>query len=222
MSLQVTLDFLSQLIDNNNKAWFDAHRAEYARARGAFEATVEDIIRGFEPIDDLGFVTAKQCIFRINRDVRFSKDKSPYKTNMSAVIAKGGRKSEGRSYYLQIGPGNSFMGGGLYDVDRTQLDNVRRHIVNDAAPLRAVIADPQFVRAFGGLQGEQLKTAPQGYDREHPDIDLLRYKQFLATQSLSDELVASDGFVDHVLEVFATLKPFLVYLDEATRPVEFD
>jgi uncharacterized protein (DUF2461 family) len=114
------------------------------------------------------------------------------------------------------------MGGGLYDVDRIRLDNVRRHIVNDAAPLRALIADPQFVRAFGGLQGEQLKTAPQGYDREHPDIDLLRYKQFLATQSLSDELVASDGFVDHVLKVFATLKPFLVYMDEAAGTVELN
>jgi uncharacterized protein (TIGR02453 family) len=222
MSLQVTLDFLSQLTDNNNKAWFDAHRAEYGRARSAFEAAVEDIIRGFEPIDDLGFVTPKQCMFRINRDVRFSKDKSPYKTNMSAVIARGGRKGDGRSYYLQIGPGSSFMGGGLYDVDRIRLDNVRRHIVNDAAPLRALIADPQFVRAFGGLQGEQLKTAPQGYDREHPDIDLLRYKQFLATQSLSDELVASDGFVDHVLKVFATLKPFLVYMDEAAGTVELN
>jgi uncharacterized protein (TIGR02453 family) len=215
MPLETTLHFLDALAANNNKAWFDAHRAEYTAARAAFVDTVQEIIDNFGAIDDMGFVTAKECIYRINRDLRFSKDKSPYKTNMGAVFGPNGRKTTGRSYYLQIGPHNSFIGGGLYQPEREQLENVRGHIVEDSAPLRAILAAPDFTRYFGGMQGEQLKTAPRGVNPAHPEIDLLRYKQFLALHELTPADVVADDFVGHVLDVFGALRPFVEYLDIA-------
>lgn len=216
MTLDTTLSFLSNLTDNNSKAWFDAHRAEYERARAAFEDTVNELIHGLAAIDDPGPLTARECMFRINRDVRFSKDKSPYKTNMGAVIAPGGRKAIGPVYYLQVGPDESFAAGGLHDPSREQLDAIRRAIVADAGPLRAVIAAPDFRRHFGDLQGEQLKTAPQGYDRDHPDVDLLRYKQFLAVYPLSREAVIAEDLPARLLPVFAAMQPLNAYLREAS------
>lgn len=215
MSLQATIDFLAALAANNNKAWFDAHRNEYQQARAAFEEVVDDLIHRMAAVDDPGPLTAKDTMFRINRDVRFSKDKSPYKTNLSAVIARGGRKATGRVYYLQVAPDDSFAAGGLHDPSREQLDAVRRAIVADAAPLRAILSRPDFIHHFGGMTGDQLKTAPQGYDREHPDIDLLRYKQFLAIHPFSPSEVVADDFVQRVLVVFEAMKPFNVYLEAA-------
>ncbi len=220
MTLQITLDFLHDLAGNNNKAWFDANRDRYQAARSEFESTVDELIHGFAAFDDMGHLRARDCLFRINRDVRFSKDKSPYKTNLGAVIARGGRKGTGRVYYLQVGVDESFAAGGLHQPDRTQLDNVRRHIVADATPLREVLAAPDFVRYFGTMQGDQLKTAPMGYDREHPDIDLLRYKQYLAIHPLAEAAVVSDDLVDHLLQVYSAMKPFNSYLEQVSAESE--
>lgn len=217
MTLQTTLDFLRDLAANNNKAWFDDHRDRYDQARSAFELTVDDLIHRFTAFDDMGHLRAKDCMFRINRDVRFSKDKSPYKTNFGAVIAHGGRKGTGRVYYLQVGADESFAAGGLHQPDSTQLDNIRRHINQDATPLRELLAAPDFVSQFGAMQGDQLKTAPRGYDKEHPDVDLLRYKQYLAIHPLPEDLVVSDRFVDHLVEVYRAMKPFNVYLERVAQ-----
>lgn len=214
MTLTTTLTFLTDLAANNNKAWFDAHRAAYADARAAFEDMVNDLIHGINTFDDLGPLTAKEAIFRINRDVRFSKDKTPYKTNMGAVLARGGRKEPGPVYYLQVGPDDSFAAGGLHSPSSEQLDAIRRAIVADAAPLRAILADPDFVAAFGTMTGEQLKTAPQGYDRAHPDIDLLRYKQFLAIHPLTAADVVADDLVARLVPVYAAMRPLNVYLGQ--------
>ena len=208
--LAVTLDFLRELRENNTKAWFDAHRDAYEAARGAFVGLVTTLLDEFAQVDDFGKVAAADCIFRLNRDVRFSPDKSPYKASMGAVLAKGGRKPLGRSYYLHIEPdGGSFIGGGLYSPTSQQLENVRHAIDRNASALRAVLATPDFSRYFGELRGEQLKVAPQGYPKDHPSIDLLRHKQFMATHPLSDAVVVEEELPTHVLAVCGALKPFV-------------
>jgi uncharacterized protein (TIGR02453 family) len=214
--MQPTLDFLRELAQNNNKAWFDANRKRYEAARSAFETLVADLIEALRDMDHLGNLTPKECMFRINRDVRFAKDKSPYNAHMSAQIANGGRHGEGRGYYLHFMPDNgSFLASGLYEPEPAALDNIRQHLVQDAEPLRKIIAAPDFKRYFGALSGDSLKTAPSGYDRTHPNIDLIRYKQFLAVHNLADSALVSDGLVAHVVAVRNAMQPFLDYLDKA-------
>lgn len=214
-SLQATLDFLRDLRTHNERPWFEQNRPRYDVARASFEAFVTDVISGFDDIEELGSVSAKDCIYRLNRDIRFSPDKTPYKTHMAAVIGRGGRKSVERSYYVQIAPGDSWVGGGLYAPSSEQLAAVRRSIAYDWRELDEIIHEPEFVRHFGGLEGESLKTAPQGYTRDHPAIDLLRRKQFLAGRSLSDVEVLSPDLTATILTLCKALKPFLTFLHDA-------
>ena len=214
--LQATLSFLNDLSHNNNRPWFEANRARYQRAAGAFEALVTELIAELGKLEDLGTVTPKDCIFRINRDVRFSRDKSPYKTQMGAVVGPNGRRSLVRSVYVHLEPHDaSFIAGGLYEPDSEQLSHVRQHLATDAQAFREIIAAPEFVQWFGALEGDQLKTAPQGYDKQHPDIDLLRYKQYLAFHRLKDTDVVDEGLVQRVIGARNAMQPFLAYLDEA-------
>ncbi len=213
--MQTTLDFLRDLRGNNNREWFEANRKRYTDARAAFESLISDLIFRFGSIEDLGGATAKDCMFRINRDVRFSKDKSPYNAHMSAAIASGGRKGEGRSYYLQIQPDNeSFIGGGLYMPDSAQLGKIRDDFVDGRRGFRKIINVPKFKEYFGEVQGEALKTTPKGYPKDHPDMDLLRMKQFLATHAMTDSQIALPDLADHILDVCATIKPFVNYFHE--------
>lgn len=220
-SLQLTFDFLRDLRANNNKAWFDAHRAHYTSARDAFEGFITDILYQFNRVEDLSGVTAKDCIYRINRDVRFSADKSPYKSTMSAVLGQGGRKAQGRSYYLQFEPDNgSFIAGGMYEPSKEQLERIRQDIVyrkpGESGKLRQILEDAPFVQYFGKMGGDSLKNAPQGYAKDHPDIDLLRYKQFLASHPLSDQAMLSDDVTEEILNACAALKPFVSYFHDIT------
>ena len=215
-SLQDTLEFLRDLRAHNERQWFEQYRPRYDLARAHFEAFVTDLIVSIGAVDDLTGVTARECIFRINRDVRFSPDKSPYKTHMSAVIGKGGRKASGRAYYVHIEPGGrSMVAGGLHSPTAPELDRVRRRIADDAAKLKRVINRRDFKRHFGSLQGDALKTAPLGYAKNHPDIELLRLKQYLAVHILSDEQVLAPDLTTHVVDVCRALKPFLTYLQSA-------
>src|SRR5712692_5274430 len=162
IDLKPTLDFLSQLQKNNNKAWFDQHRAAYETARSGFEDFVDDLIRGVGTFEDLGDLSAKDCVFRINRDVRFSKDKSPYKTNVGASIAPGGRKSTRLGYYIHLGPHDeSMIAGGLHMPMPDQLAKFRRAIDRDANAFKKLTAHKQFVQYFGTVSGGRLSTAPQ-------------------------------------------------------------
>jgi uncharacterized protein (TIGR02453 family) len=211
---RVLLDFLRGLRDNNSREWFEANRARYEEAREAFQELVGELIDRFDAVDNLGGVTVRECMFRINRDVRFSSDKSPYKTAMGAVLGRGGRKSTVRSYYFHIEPdGQSMLAGGLYDPSSAELGKMRQALAEGAGRFRKIINAPEFVRQFGALAGESLKTAPQGYPRDHPDIDLLRMKQFLVIHPIQDELVCSGDLIPHALTTFKTMKPFLLYLE---------
>jgi uncharacterized protein (TIGR02453 family) len=214
-NLRDTLNFLRDLRANNNRAWFEQNRKRYDIARANYEEFVTDLIIAFNPFEDLGTVTAGDCIYRIYRDVRFSPDKTPYKTNLGAVIGKGGRKTIGRSYYVQIGPeGESFIAAGLYMPSTEELNRMRYAIATDSSKLRKILNKRNFKRYFSGLEGEQLKTAPQGYSKDHPDIDLLRYKQFLASSPLTEEQVLSPDLTDYVVEGFKALKPLETYIHE--------
>jgi uncharacterized protein (TIGR02453 family) len=210
---RLILDFLRRLRSHNDREWLEAHRPEYEAARAAYEALVAELLASFGPVDDLGGVGPKECIFRLNRDLRFSRDKAPYKTAMGAVLGRAGRKSGVRSYYLHVEAGASFLAGGLYEPSPAELGAVRSAIAADARPLRKLLGAPDFLRYFGGLSGESLKTAPQGYPKDHPEIELLRRKQFLVAHPLEDSMVASEELVHHALSVYAAMKPFLLYLE---------
>jgi uncharacterized protein (TIGR02453 family) len=214
VDLKPVLDFLSDLKGHNNKAWFEEHRSAYEAARTNFENFVDQLISEYGRIDDLGGITAKDCIMRIYRDTRFSKDKSPYKTNMGATIAAGGKKSTSLGYHLHMQPHDeTLVAGGLYMPTPEQLAMFRMAIDQDAAPFKAIINDKDFKKYFGMLEGEKVKTVPQGYTRDHPEIELLRFKQVVVVHRLSDEMVLSPKFRTHVIKTFTAMKPFLDYLN---------
>ncbi|MBW4581440.1 MAG: DUF2461 domain-containing protein [Tildeniella nuda ZEHNDER 1965/U140] len=214
INLKPVLDFLIQLQDNNDRAWFEQHRASYENAKTQFEQLVDEVIAEFRAIEDLGNITAKDCVMRIYRDVRFSKDKSPYRTHFAASIAAGGKKSSRMPYYLHLAPQNqSFLAGGLYMPTAAQLTRFRKTIDHDAKPFKALLNHKTFKQWFGELSGEKLKTAPQGYARDHKEIELLRLKQVIATHPVSDEAVLAATFPAQMIEIFSGLKPLLDYLN---------
>jgi len=214
VDLKPVLDFLSGLKGHNNKAWFEEHRAAYDTARTHFENFVDQLISEYGEVEDLGGITAKDCVMRIYRDTRFSKDKSPYKTSMSATIAPGGKKSTSLGYHLHMQPNDeTLIAGGLYMPTPEQLARFRIAIDQDATPFKAIINDKEFKKYFGVLEGEKVKTVPQGYRRDHPEIELLRFKQVVVVHRLSDQIVLSHRFSTHVIKAFTAMKPFLDYLN---------
>src|SRR6266498_5939603 len=214
VDLKPMFDFLTALKEHNDKPWFEEHRADYELARERFESFVDQLIAAYGAIEDLGGITAKDCVMRIYRDTRFSKDKSPYKINMSATIAPGGKKSSSLGYYLHIQPHDeTLIAGGLHMPTPEQLARFRMSIDRDAAPFKAIIEDKEFKKYFGNLDGEKVKTVPQGYSRDHPEIELLRFKQVVVAHRLSDEMVLSSAFSTHAIKTFTAMKPFLDYLN---------
>jgi uncharacterized protein (TIGR02453 family) len=212
--LQPTLDFLLALQKHNNKPWFDAHRAEYQAAKQRFAEFVDTFIDEFRSIEDFADLSAKDCLFRINRDVRFAKDKSPYKPNLGASIALGGKHSIRAPYYIHLEPPNkSFLAGGVYAPTPDQLAAIRKAIDRDAEPLKAAINHRAFKKYFGTLSGEKLKTPPRGYAADHPEIELLKFKQFITLHPLADKDVLSPRLMSHTVEVFVALKPLLDWLN---------
>jgi uncharacterized protein (TIGR02453 family) len=212
--LAPVLDFLDHLSHQNNKAWFDDHRLDYEAARAEFYRFVDHLTDEFRVSDRLEGLAANACAARIFRDIRFSKDKSPYKTNLSAMIAPGGWRSSRYGYYVSVAPrGQSIVAGGLYQPTPGQLGRFRQAMDLDPAPFRKLTRARAFVEAFGAIEGESLKTAPQGYDQTHSAIELLRLKQVTAVHHFSDQDVLGPGFFNQVVRVCRAMKPFLAYLE---------
>lgn len=219
MNLKPVLTFLSDLERNNNKVWFERNRDSYDEARQYFEELVIGLITEIGKFEDLGGLTPKDCTFRINRDLRFSKDKSPYKTAMSAVIGPGGKKHTGLPYYVHLEPrGRSMLGGGYYMPTPGQLAKWRQAVDQDTIRLNKIIRHKNFVNTFGPLTGEKLKSAPKGYSPDHPEIELLRLKQLVVVRRLTDKEVLSPEFVKETAKAFKTMKPFLDYLNQTLGP----
>jgi uncharacterized protein (TIGR02453 family) len=218
VDLEPVVAFLRDLARNNNKAWFEENRPRYVEARARFEDLVAYLVHGIDAFHRMGMLAPKDYIYRINRDVRFSHDKSPYKTNFAAYIAPGGRKATALGYYLHIAPGNqSMLAGGMYMPEGKQLANFRKAIAIKPGPFKKIITAPAFKKAFGSVAGEKLVTAPQGYDRAHPEIELLRLKQVLVSRTYTDNQVIGGDLQRDALATFKTMKPFLDYLNGLPR-----
>lgn len=217
MQTQRIIHFLKQLSENNNKDWMHANKADYQQARADFIEIVGYLIGQIQQFDStLLEIEPKDCIFRINRDIRFSNDKSPYKTNMGASIAFGGKKSRNAGYYLHMEPnGKTMIAGGTYLPAARELQMIRQEIDYNGKELHAIIADREFTGFFGDLQGDRVKTAPKGYSKEHPDIHLLQLKSFIVTHYFSDEEVLKESFFEEIVKGCEYMEPLISYLNQA-------
>lgn len=210
-----TLTFLSDLRIYNEREWFSKNRSRYEEARGNFETFIQAIIDEIVTFDPIyKGLEAKSCVFRINRDTRFAHDKSIYKTNFGAFMVRGGKKNGDRfpGYYFHIEPGSSFVAGGAYVPPAPWLNAIRAKIDENADGLIRIINNKDFKKHFGGLDGEKLKTAPKGYPRDHPHIELLKYKSFLAYRAISDRELTSEGCFDLAVSAFRAMKPLHDFL----------
>jgi uncharacterized protein (TIGR02453 family) len=216
--MKTVLNFLTKLKNNNNKEWFDAHRSGYEEAREEFLVLVDDLLKGIRKFDarmspDL---SAKQCAFRIYRDVRFSKDKKPYKTNMGASMDPGGKKSLIAGYYIHIEPGASFIAGGVWQPEPPMLQSIRQEIDYNPEPLLKIIKSAGFKKHFKGLDEEdKLKTVPKGFSSDHQNIELLKNRHFLVSRKFSDKEIQEKTYVKEALQAYKAMYPFLEYLREA-------
>jgi uncharacterized protein (TIGR02453 family) len=214
MDLAPAFDFLRRLAKNNDREWFEKNRAKYEAARGAWTVVVEQLLNGVAEIDhSLGLLEAKDCQFRIYRDVRFSKDKSPYKTNFSGWFCAEGRNANGPGWYVQFQPGKSFVAAGLYMPEREELARYRERVAADAGRLRAILASKSFRKFFPGLTGETV-TRVRGYAPDHPAMDLLRYKNLVTSSPFTDDQVLAKDFVRKTLGAFQAAAPFNAWLRE--------
>jgi uncharacterized protein (TIGR02453 family) len=215
-----TLQFLKQLAKNNNKEWFDINRKKYEAAKADYVQSVQKIIDEFSKTDaTLSSVEAKKCMFRINRDIRFSKDKSPYKINMGASINAGGKISFNAGYYLHIQPGESFVGGGVYQPMPDVLKKVRQEVDYNFDEFSKIINSKKFKAIYkNGLSkgGEMsLSRPPKGYDENNPAIEYLKLKSFIAMTPLTDEQITDKKFVSTVVKAFEALHPMILFLNKA-------
>lgn len=213
MEFNRLLEFLSTLKKNNTKEWFDANRAEYEQLRNMWlDFVLEQIthVAKFDP--QIGQLDPKKCIFRINRDVRFSKNKDPYKVNFGMSLSKTGKRDEFCGYYLHIEPGKSFIAGGVYMPMPDKLAAIRQEIDYNADLFRSIIGHKSFVQQFGKLDGEQLTRPPKGYDAGNPAIEWLKYKSFIGTRYLTDKQVKEVGFSKEIHTAFKALKPLNDFL----------
>ena len=211
-NLEACFRFLSELSQNNHKAWFDEHRADYENARTSFEYFLSGLIEEFRSIDNLGGLLPRQCIARIYRDVRFSHDKTPYKTNFGALIGPGGWKSKVQGYYIGLGPGQSMVAGGLYAPTPEQLERFRRSVDQHALTFHEATSSAAFIESFGEVSGERLKTAPKGYERDHPQIELLKLKQITVIHQYTDAEALAPDFSARAIQDCYAMRPFLDYL----------
>ena len=210
---QSSFDFLNALKLNNNREWFNLHKAEFEKEQGHLQVFAEALLQQMNTHDLIETVSGKKSLYRIYRDTRFSTDKTPYKIHWSGSFKRATKYRRG-GYYFHIEPGNSFVGGGFWGPNPQDLKLIREDIAFDAAPLRAILNDPTFISTFETLEGEQLKTTPKGFDADHEAIDLLRYKQFVLRKRFTDAEVLDPHFVDQVNDTFKNMRPFLDYMSE--------
>lgn len=207
-------DFLTRLKKNNNREWFNDHKTEYQQELAHIEIFAEALLENLSAHDVIETESGKKSLHRIYRDIRFSNDKTPYKSNWSGAFRRATKYRRG-GYYFHLEPGNSFIAGGFWGPSTEDLKRVRDDIAFDPAPLRKIINSKAFINMFGALQGEQLKTTPKGFDAGHEAIDLLRYKQFLLIRRFSDKEVFSPSFLKEAGLTFKAMRPFFDYMSDA-------
>ncbi|MGQ8338911.1 DUF2461 domain-containing protein [Sunxiuqinia sp. A32] len=214
--MKILMNFLNELKKNNHKEWFDKNREKYQERKDQMLFLTELMIQEIGKFDsEISFIAPKDCLFRIFRDVRFSKDKTPYKTHMGSFITKTGRKGESAGYYIHIEPGNSFLGGGVWMPQADRLKAIRSEIYDNAEGFKEIINDKDFKKYFDSIHGDQLKTAPKGFPKEFEDIELLRYKSYAFGRQINDEIVLREDFVNEAVATFEQLYKANRYINAA-------
>ena len=203
------LDFLSALSENNHKDWMDANKKWYLDTKATLVADTEVLLKTMVDLEpSMASFKAKDCLFRQNRDVRFSANKNPYKTNFGVYFSPGGKKSTGPGYYLQIQPGNSFLAGGIWMPEADTLKKIRKEIDFSGAQLQQI------------EQSASLKTSPRDYEASNPYIEYLKLKSFTVSHPISDQAIQTGAFIKFALDGFNSMKPFIDFLSQALEDVE--
>jgi uncharacterized protein (TIGR02453 family) len=204
-----TIDFLKNLKENNNRDWFNEYKPEFQIEQQKAKDFYNALMLQLKSHDDI----EKFKFFRIYRDVRFSKDKTPYKPHFAGSFSRATNRLRG-GYYLRIRPGESFLAGGFWEPNKEDLLRIRKEFEMDASEIRAIINNKTFKKHFGKLEGESLKTAPRGFDKEHLDMDLIKMKQFIITRQFSDEEVLASNFLDEVDASYKAMRPYFDFMSE--------
>jgi uncharacterized protein (TIGR02453 family) len=211
-----TLEFLNTLKYNNNREWFQANQIAYKEAKKNFEVFVQELINEIITFDpELKGLEVKECVFRINRDIRFSNDKSPYKSNFGAFMVKGGKKNGDKSagYYFHLEPGSSMIAGGAYVPPSPWLNAIREKISDEPEEFLAILNEKEFKKFFGTIEGEKLKTAPKGYPSDHPQIEYLKLKSYLAMTEVPDDKIIAPDYLGYAIKGFKAMKPLNDFLN---------
>ncbi|MEJ6583999.1 MAG: DUF2461 domain-containing protein [Crocinitomicaceae bacterium] len=207
-------NFLNKLEKNNDRDWFTANKEEYQTSHESLIAFADAVLEKLNRHDVIETLNGKKSLYRIYRDVRFSKDKAPYKTHWAGGYKRATVERRG-GYFFHIAPNNgSFVAGGFWAPSKEDLQRIREEIAVDDQEMRDVLADNNFTKTFGRLVGEQLKSAPKGFAKEHKAIDLLRFKQFVFSKNFTDEEVLSPNFADKVDQTFKAMRPFFDYMSD--------
>ena len=202
------LPFLTDLAVNNNRDWFLANRKRYDDEKAAFQQVIGYLLKEIGTFENLDGQEIKDCSYRINRDIRFSADKSPYKKNFSCSFEEGGKKSGRAGYYLHIQPGNSFLAGGAWGPTKEQLAAIRQEIDYNPENIKSILANPKFNEIFNEVKGDGLKTMPKGYPKDHPEIELLKKNQLYVMHNYTDNETVAADFLDKVVSHCKIMKPF--------------
>lgn len=218
MNVAFILEFLRDLKIHNDREWFEKNKSRYLEAKQGFEGIVADVLRQIVKFDPkLSGLDPKKLTFRIYRDVRFSKDKRPYKIHMGAGFSPNGKLVQEPGYYLHLQPGNkSFVAGGIYEPDAANLSKIRQEIDYNPEGLCKVMKSKSFMKLFDGFdEYDRLKTAPKGYPKDHAYIEWLKHKSFIVSLALTDKQVTDQAFVKTVAAVCRSIKPLNDYIREA-------
>lgn len=214
--MKKVLEFLTDLSANNNREWYYANKDRYNESREKILFLTEVLINEIRKFDrEIPALDPKDCVFRIFRDVRFSNDKRPYKTNFGAFISKGGRKGLFSGYYFHVDPEGSFAGGGVYMPAAEPLKAIRGYMAEHGAEFLEIINDDNFKATYPEMFDDQLKTAPKGFPKDHEFIDLLKYKSFVFSHSLSNSDLMKDNLIEQIVRSFQKLHPVNAFLNEA-------
>ncbi|MCU0439501.1 MAG: DUF2461 domain-containing protein [Raineya sp.] len=217
-----TFDFLKNLKKNNNKEWFDKNREMYEKAKQNFLEFTETLIDGISEFDEHIYhahLDAKSCVSRINRDIRFSKDKTPYKSNFFAIINQGGKKSPLAGYYFQLEPNESFLGGGVYMSESSVLQKIRKEIDYHFDDFQEIVESESFTKVFtDGIKSSSiLARPPKGYEADNPAIEYLKRKDFYTLKYLTDKDLQNKKSINSILEGFFAVKPVIDFINRAFK-----
>ena len=208
-----SIDFLKKLSKNNSREWFNANKDKYTTAHENIIEFAGALLAEMNKHDNIETASGKASLYRIYKDVRFSKDKTPYNTHWNGGFKRATKKLRG-GYYFNIQPGNSFAACGFWGPDTNDMKRIREDIAMNYEDWQKMLADKTLVKTFGKMRGEQLSSAPRGYEKDHPAIDLLRYKQFLLRHDFKDDEVLAPGFVNEASNVFKKMRPFLDFMSD--------